>query len=568
MPERKKTGAAGWVLAGGLAFVCVVVLAWLGRPSGRSSQVPGSDQSSPVGPVGASPTRPPTHNPPLRLTYFTIEGHAIDFLIRGGIDPQWEKRLAGQPFIVPNDVLADLRSMVSSFSKPLALEGGYFKLRGDQGRDLDFPVGAAENQQSFFVGSIDQRGYGEQSEDTEPLPFEESGKPPWHALVGEGVLDSPLSEQPNSALESITFWRFIDREDLQRFRTHIPHDRALRFLEHVSRENFPPDFGILWHSYESCGDGSMGSNLDPRLLKLRVAVLENSTPNAIRIGNFTVKKNHGTELRTREEEQRALSHAPAESELLFPQEMLLPRETLLIPVEMVMGWGEQPKLQYDTAPAMKERIWHELSRVKSLQLQYLNLLTDSERQLTLPITTLREMSSFHAPDVTKEYLTGPSVLLESVEIDQEIYPLRRYEEGRLVLLANSEAGSCPYLYTYSNASWQREGHILYGFRSESREAADSVDLQSFDGRVLLTEEEPEVSFVNWLVVHAVAADGSERILLPVQPKLRARDGDYLVLRRGDRVEIRFEGEVRAGERYHAVAAGYYVPQGPLRRGLR
>ena len=45
----------------------------------------------------------PRATPPLRVSYYSVGGHALDFLVHGMLDGKWEATLGGQPFIVPND---------------------------------------------------------------------------------------------------------------------------------------------------------------------------------------------------------------------------------------------------------------------------------------------------------------------------------------------------------------------------------------------------------------------------------------------------------------------------------
>lgn len=52
----------------------------------------------------------------IRISYFNIGGHAIDFLIKGKIDKNWEERLSGQPYIVPNSVFEELSFLLNNFS--------------------------------------------------------------------------------------------------------------------------------------------------------------------------------------------------------------------------------------------------------------------------------------------------------------------------------------------------------------------------------------------------------------------------------------------------------------------
>ncbi|MFN2512632.1 MAG: hypothetical protein ABR568_14580 [Pyrinomonadaceae bacterium] len=96
----------------------------------------------------------------------------------------------------------------------------------------------------------------------------------------------------------------------------------------------------------SCAEDGFIS-LEPRILKLRVAVLENVSSQPIRIGNFLVRKFTDETLRSREEEETSLKALNAEQHSLFPLETLGPRERLVLPLDMPMVY---PKDNYEPSP--------------------------------------------------------------------------------------------------------------------------------------------------------------------------------------------------------------------------
>jgi len=88
-------------------------------------------------------------------------------------------------------------------------------------------------------------------------------------------------------------------------------------------------------------------------------------------------------------------------------------------------------------------------------------------------------------------------------------------------------------------------------------------LTHFDGRLLIREVEPEVSYIDQLFVRVLDADG-RLIELPAQfPALRAADGDYVVLNTGDEIMLAFDGfsAIPSPQRAWVMARGYYVPLG-------
>jgi hypothetical protein len=165
------------------------------------------------------------------------------------------------------------------------------------------------------------------------------------------------------------------------------------------------------------------------------------------------------------------------------------------------------------------------------------------------------------PQPEKEYIYGPSAKIESLEMDDVTYAFREFDPKQVVLYAGLPMGSCPFVYTYEpeTGGWRQEGQILYGKNSKYLEGAAEKLLTRFDGRVLLKEEEPEISFIDFLQVKLICPDGRERTLLPKNPKLRQRDGDYVILRRGEHLEVAFPGSApQPGEKAVLVARGYYL----------
>ncbi|MFZ5912123.1 MAG: tetratricopeptide repeat protein [Chloroflexota bacterium] len=121
--------------------------------------------------------------------------------------------------------------------------------------------------------------------------------------------------------------------------------------------------------------------------------------------------------------------------------------------------------------------------------------------------------------------------------------------------------ACPYVYSYNEAAnaWEFQTTILY--RLVGREEEQMRPLTQFDGRLLIREEEPEVSHLNRLVVQAVLSDGSIRTLEPRTEALKRQDADYVVLRQGEEILVTWAGYPIDGEveQWRVVATGYYEP---------
>jgi hypothetical protein len=75
---------------------------------------------------------------------------------------------------------------------------------------------------------------------------------------------------------------------------------------------------------------------------------------------------------------------------------------------------------------------------------------------------------------------------------------------------------------------------------------------------LLIEKEPETSYIDHLYVVMIDDAGKEHIIRPKNRQLRYQDGEYLVMKKGDKHKIEFESQARhATQSYQLVAKGYY-----------
>lgn len=120
--------------------------------------------------------------------------------------------------------------------------------------------------------------------------------------------------------------------------------------------------------------------------------------------------------------------------------------------------------------------------------------------------------------------------------------------------------ACPYVYVFDTSigDWRFDTTILYQVRDV--EGLQARALSAFDGRLLIREEEPEITYLNQLYVLAYMKDGSVIALRPDAQALMERDEDIVILNTGDEILVTFEGVPPRGEvaRWEVVASGYYT----------
>lgn len=123
--------------------------------------------------------------------------------------------------------------------------------------------------------------------------------------------------------------------------------------------------------------------------------------------------------------------------------------------------------------------------------------------------------------------------------------------------------ACPYVYTINpvNGEWEFESTILTYLDGSTLEGQQRVALQNFDGRLRIAEEEPETSYLDWLVVEVVDVQGQTHQLVPDVHELQSADDTYFILTRGDELILEFASFSAIGQIQSAsvIAEGYYVP---------
>ena len=535
--------------------------------------------------------RPPAKQP-FRITFYSLQGHAVDFFLDGKIDKNWDEVLAGKRFMVRNEVLSALRHLRRKFSSSRFGEETFFNETAEI-KDAYFNDDLAALYQAtrkgLFVGSAGEPFPEEGSPGiavsiTEPIELIPSLNDPskqWRLIEVVADTVSETSKGVRKAPNDIyTFRKYAEKGDLQAFRGV----RLSDFYSYITRNYFPPDFAIIELSVErvedeqavdACGGPQKVTNrgwletnatLFGPLLRFNVAIVENISEDPLSIGRFFFKQNKSETLRTREEDRIVLDLQPFTKEALFSPGVLKPAEKLVIPLEMSLQLQNGKETRFWDSPSESasdpSQFATQLAKVRQSGGLRLPRLGNAPRIKPESIERMLARPKIDFGTMT-EYLYGPSVRIENVEINSYGYLIRRYDPKKLLITgAGQEVGSCPYVYTYSADanSWFSEGVILYGRDSKSKESTDELLLKRFNGRILIRERDPEDSFIDEVEIRAIGSDGSESVLRPKIGKLLQADGDYVKLSQGEELLIDFElpPNLKA-ERYVLVASGYYIP---------
>ena len=127
---------------------------------------------------------------------------------------------------------------------------------------------------------------------------------------------------------------------------------------------------------------------------------------------------------------------------------------------------------------------------------------------------------------------------------------------------NFEEGSCPFVYCRggSDDKWLKQGAVLRGLASKAREGTDELAVHGFTGTLRISEEEAEISYIDQILIHAKSLTGEQVTLRPTDERLAHKDGHYVVLKKGESVDIKFT--IPSGvstAQVQVSASGYFEP---------
>lgn len=537
---------------------------------------------------------------PLRVTYTLLDGYAIDLFLRGQINRRMSAE-TGNAFIIKNSAFKTLSYLVNNFS---VVKEDY-ELTAFHVTDGEKSYSArrlansyVRNRRGLFVGSGDEGlAWHTMIVQQESLPdlVNSLNDPaqPWRTFLNVLELQTGQTTevrqqeteslrrsrrrrsgviQRSRKMNSFLFRKFAERSDLER----VEPDTLADFYLYVTRNYMPPDFAELELALavrtsdddgcelpsDAAGTVSTYSTLHGPFLSLRIALIENTSPQSVRLGKFIVKENRSEQLRRRQEDQETLVAQTPRRENLFPLITLKPGEKIAIPIEMLIKRGdEELTARREASPIPGEAI-DELKRNGGMVFPLIE--ETSKTEIKIKAEVIENIINRPKIDFTaaKEYVYGPSFEIEAVEIENRDYLFRKGDPRNLVITAEGEGGSCPYIYTYSASrkSWLTQGVILHNVNKKEKETTDEKPLLEFDGRILIKEKDPEDSFIDSMFIRAISPDGSETILYPQNKKLRHSDEDYLKLKQGEQLIVNFNLPKNfISRKYVLVAKGYYIP---------
>ncbi len=352
------------------------------------------------------------------------------------------------------------------------------------------------------------------------------------------------------------FWRYSSESDLG-----LLDKPWSSYFKAITEHGAPPEFAIIVLKYNPCGVFWQREFI-PRSTKLRVVVIENISAQSISLEDFVLRERSELSFRTIEADSAALKTTSETRRRLLPQRILRPGEKLLVPLYLISAFDDDDdrlqeigtNTQADVSKASEQLTVH--TQVTLSDLAGNSHTVPADKMLTYLGAGLKK------PDLERKYIFGPSAQIESVYVGNIRYPFRQRDEKQFVLLSEMEGGSCPYLYTRANngSKWVRMRHILYGSNSAQKERTDVTSLRTFDGSIMISEEDPEISHIDLIEIVEKLVSGKERILPFADALTSRRDQRRFVLKQGEKHIFRLKNfQPHPGARYFVRSVGYYEP---------
>lgn len=230
--------------------------------------------------------------------------------------------------------------------------------------------------------------------------------------------------------------------------------------------------------------------------------------------------------------------------LEFPQELLAPGEHLLVPMGLLLASftdrnvSPHPESIPRQMPAASLVIQEETSDEKEQSISHL----DKKREV-----------EYH-----NEYVVGSWF---SPRLAAGLGAVRPFSPSNVVYQGSLEQGSCPYVFAYipSRQQWVRSGTVISDKKGKEREGESSLRIsRETDGRILIKEVEPETSYLDQVYLKVELEGGEKITLFPDDRRLRAHDGDYVILNQGQEILLEFALPPGPLKSVHVISRGYFL----------
>ncbi|WP_316171108.1 hypothetical protein [Bradyrhizobium sp. SZCCHNRI1058] len=511
-----------------------------------------------------------SNTPQVRIEFHRL-GEAFAGTLLENIPNPDVARVLGNPKVLNTSTGTEAKKLFDSF-------GSIQNISSCFSFDVQTPKGGSDYQGKSDCG---QRKYAffstpGQEAGTMPLPDD-------NAFITAKSVWPPnynffyLSECGNTLIGCTVLWRPVTPADIDNYKKNwhrqnkidgvddsnpelaslqTNFEKYFQLTKHLMRDGWQNDFLTITGTYDECG--GFNFSLYPRQLILDVATIENISAIELKLDGILATESSGG---MRKLNGSALAGV-AGGTTINTSTTLRPGQKVLAPVRMT--WSALSDLKDYATQEDKGRRYAALQKApqgKIFSVNYDNRIA---------IRKTRE--SFGAPLLPPidDMIYGPALDVTGIIINGATISLNERSRNYLQVTASDGAGSCPFLYAQQPRSqaWDWYGKVIHQARLKANEIVQQIPLAAFASRFRISEEELEISHLDYAAMTIVLADGNRRVLKSSNPALQEIDGTYAHIPAGTSLEFGFDlppdvDETTIKQSWLAIR-GYYEPYSRLR----
>ena len=517
--------------------------------------------------------------PQVRVEFHRLSEAAAGSLLQN-LEAPGVDTILGKPKILKTDVGAEAKKLFDEFGTKRRISNCFsFAIETPKGgkdykKDYIGKDGCAERMLAFFSMPTGPH--------SEPMPLPDDNiyiknKTAWPPNYSFFY----TKELCTGEIECTVIWRPASISDINNYKQNLHRqnkldkipdadgtqdgemtnlDKYFKLAKYLMRDGWQNDFMTVTGIYNACG--GFNFNFYPRQLVLDVATIENISSAKINLDGLLATENAGGLMR---KVKTAAAESEAVAKTVASPSELMPRGKALVPLRMT--WSVYQEFR-DIFPDL------DAANRKYAQLRKKAPGTVFSVKDDNKIVLRKTRESFGEPSVPPmdDFVYGPSLDMTGLMVNGEKVLFAERSRNFLQATVINEEGSCPFLYAWhpETQSWMWYGKVIHKAKSKAREMTQEIPLTSFASRFRLSEEELELSHIDYVALKLELQDGTTHVLKPNNPVLSEVDEKYVRIPAGSFVEFGFTPpsgvEAAAVKRSTLTVKGYYEPYSSLNIG--
>jgi hypothetical protein len=512
-----------------------------------------------------------SETPQLRIEFHRLSELSAGNLLMGVQSPA--RLLLGQPKVLRTDVGVEAKKLFDQFSTKQTVSGCLsFSVEAPKGgKDYQGAPDCKERSMVFFNSS--------ENDDTSAMPLPDDNRLIKTTAAWPSNYHFYYMSQCDNPITCTVIWRPTTPYDFDSYKNNWHRQNRLEKIDdtdpsliaaqstlekyfglarYLMRDAWRDDFLVITGIYDACGGYLF--HVYPRKLILDVATVENISSSNIRLNGIMTTESAGG-LRP----AKSVTVSDKGPKTLEYNVELAPREKALVPLRMT--WPASSDLSDLFGDRDKAG-----TKYASIQNSPKGTMFNVKEGGRIVLRKVRE--GFGAPSRPEmdDLIYGPILELTGVIANGKTVSLNERTRNFLNVTVSSEGGSCPFLYAWQpdTEDWTLYGKVIHRAKLKAKEMTQQISLTRFANRFRLSEQELELSHIDYAALTIDLGSGIQHILKPTNVALSEIDENYVEIPAGASIEFEFElpsdlKDVMV-KRSTLTIRGYYEPYSQLNIG--